>query len=131
LSTMQPFLMFQNGHAEKAMNLYVSLFDDGEVLDVTRWQQGEQGAEGSIKLARFRAVGQSVLASDSPVKHAFDFTPSWSFFVDCGSGGEQERLFAELSDGGSVLMPLDDYGFSKRFSWVADRFGVSWQLNLA
>ena len=74
---MQPFLMFQGGHAEKAMNFYVSLFDDGEVFEVTRWQKGEQGAEGSIKLARFRAAGQSVLASDSPVKHAFDFTPSF------------------------------------------------------
>jgi predicted 3-demethylubiquinone-9 3-methyltransferase (glyoxalase superfamily) len=127
---MQPFLMFQGGHAEKAMNFYVSLFDDGEVFEVTRWQKGEQGAEGSIKLARFRAAGQSVLASDSPVKHAFDFTPSLSFFVDCTSDEEQRRLFAELSDGGAVMMPLDDYGFSKRFAWVADRFGVSWQLNL-
>ena len=131
MSTMQPFLMFQDRHAEQAMNLYVSLFDDGEVLDVTRWQKGEQGPEGSIKLARFRAAGQTMLASDSPVKHAFDFTPSWSFFVDCASGEEQERLFAELSAGGEVLMPLGDYGFSKRFAWVADRFGVSWQLNLA
>jgi len=131
MSTMQPFLMFQGGHAEEAMNLYVSLFDDGKILDVTRWQKGEQGTEGSIKLARFRAAGQNVLASDSPVKHAFDFTPSWSFFIDCASDEEQERLFAELSDGGNVLMPLDDYGFSKRFGWVADRFGVSWQINLA
>jgi predicted 3-demethylubiquinone-9 3-methyltransferase (glyoxalase superfamily) len=131
LSTMQPFLMFQGGHAEQAMTLYVSLFDDGEILDVMRWQKGEQGAEGSIKLARFRAAGQCVLTSDSPVKHAFDLTPSWSFFVDCASGEEQERLFAELSEGGKMLMPLDDYGFSKRFAWIADRFGVSWQLNLS
>ena len=29
-----------------------------------------------------------------------------------------------------VLMPLDNYGFSKRFGWLQDRFGVSWQLNL-
>lgn len=130
MSTMQPFLMFQGGHAEKAMNLYVSLFDDGQVLDVTRWQKGEQGAEGSIKLARFRAAGQSVLTSDSPVEHTFGFTPSWSFFIDCASDEEQTRLFAELSNGGEVMMPLDDYGFSKRFAWVADRFGVSWQLNL-
>lgn len=130
MSTMQPFLMFQGGHAETAMDLYVSLFDDGEVLDVTRWQPGEPGPEGRIKLARFRAAGQSVLASDSAVKHGFDFTPSWSFFVDCTSAEEQERLFAALSDGGAVMMALGDYGFSKRFGWVADRFGVSWQINL-
>jgi len=33
-------------------------------------------------------------------------------------------------EGGKVLMPIDDYGFSKKFGWVNDRFGVSWQLNL-
>jgi predicted 3-demethylubiquinone-9 3-methyltransferase (glyoxalase superfamily) len=36
-----------------------------------------------------------------------------------------------LAEGGQVLMPLDDYGFSARFGWLADRFGVSWQLDLA
>lgn len=128
---MQPFLMFQGDRAEEAMNLYVSLFGDGEILEVTRWQEGEPGTAGSIKLARFKAAGQNVLTSDSPVRHAFDFTPSWSFFVDCASSEEQERLFAALSDGGAVMMPLGDYGFSKRFGWAADRFGVSWQLNLA
>lgn len=130
MATMQPFLMFQGGHAEQAMDLYVSLFDDGEVVEVTRWQAGEPGAEGGIKLARFMIAGQSVVVSDSPVKHAFDFTPSWSFFIDCASEEEQERLFAALSEGGKVMMPLGNYGFSKRFGWVADRFGVSWQINL-
>ena len=56
---MQPFLMFQDGHAEQAMNLYVSRFDDGEILDVMRWQKGEQNVEGSIKLASFRAAGRA------------------------------------------------------------------------
>ena len=32
---------------------------------------------------------------------------------------------------GSVMMPLNNYGFSKKFGWTADRFGVSWQLTLA
>ena len=51
--------------------------------------------------------------------------------VDFDSAAELERVFAMLADGGQVLMPLDDYGFSKRFGWLNDRFGVSWQLNLA
>ncbi len=40
-----------------------------------------------------------------------------------------ERLFTALSDGGAQLMPLGEYGFSRRFGWVNDRYGVSWQLN--
>lgn len=36
----------------------------------------------------------------------------------------------ELSAGGTTLMPLDNYGFSRRFGCINDRFGVSWQLNL-
>ena len=44
---------------------------------------------------------------------------------------ELERLYAGLSEGGAVLMELGDHGFSRRFGWVKDRYGVSWQLNLA
>ena len=67
---------------------------------------------------------------DSAVSHGFTFTPSMSIFVDCGSAAELERAFAALAAGGAVLMPLENYGFSTRFGWVNDRFGVSWQLNL-
>jgi len=67
---------------------------------------------------------------DSPVKHAFSFTPAFSFFIDCSSEEEQHRVFAGLSEQGTVLMPLGDYGFSRQFAWVSDRYGVSWQLNL-
>jgi predicted 3-demethylubiquinone-9 3-methyltransferase (glyoxalase superfamily) len=65
------------------------------------------------------------------VKHAFTFTPSISVFVECESEAELEAVFSRLAAGGSVLMPLDNYGFSTRFGWVKDRFGVSWQMNLA
>jgi predicted 3-demethylubiquinone-9 3-methyltransferase (glyoxalase superfamily) len=67
---------------------------------------------------------------DSPAKHAFTFTPSFSFFVETESEDELRRLAAALGEGGSVMMPLGDYGFSRLFTWVSDRFGVSWQLNL-
>ena len=70
------------------------------------------------------------MCSDSPVKHGFSFTPSSSTFVDFDSEAELERTYRVLADGGHVLMPLGNYGFSKRFGWLNDRFGVSWQLNL-
>jgi predicted 3-demethylubiquinone-9 3-methyltransferase (glyoxalase superfamily) len=64
------------------------------------------------------------------VRHDFDFTPSFSFFVVCSDDVEIRRLATALLDRGEVLMPLDDYGFSRLFAWVKDRFGVSWQLSL-
>jgi predicted 3-demethylubiquinone-9 3-methyltransferase (glyoxalase superfamily) len=52
------------------------------------------------------------------------------FEIGVTDAAEQERVFQKLSEGGGVLMPLDNYGFSTRFGWINDRFGVSWQLNL-
>ncbi|MEU7822426.1 VOC family protein [Catellatospora sp. NPDC049133] len=121
-----PFLMFE-GAATQAMDFYVSLFDDGEVLSVTP----HQGEHTGVQLAEFRVAGQRLLCSDSFVKHAFTFTPSLSLFVRCKDDAELTRLHAALSEGGQELMPPSNYGFSTRFAWVNDRFGVSWQLNLA
>ena len=121
--------MFE-GAAEEAMNLYVSLFPGGRIDGIVKYGPGESGPEGTVQLASFTLAGQTVMCIDSPAKHAFTFTPSFSFFVDLETGEELERLAAILGEGGSVLMPLDNYGFSQRFTWFNDRFGVSWQLNL-
>ncbi|GAB3492331.1 VOC family protein [Nocardiopsis coralliicola] len=125
-----PFLMFE-GQAEAAMAFYTSLFDDAEIVDVTRYGPGGDGPEGTVAQATFRLAEQTFLCIDSPVSHGFGFTPAVSLFVQCTSPAEIDRLFAALSDGGEVLMPLDSYGFSARFGWVNDRFGVSWQLSLS
>ena len=122
-------LMF-DGDAEKAMKLYVSLFRGSEIRQVERYGPGEPGAEGTIKRADFILGGHHLICIDSPIKHAFTFTPSMSIFVDCDSETELIEAFKQLSEGGKVMMPLDNYGFSKKFGWVSDRFGVSWQLNL-
>lgn len=122
-------LMFE-GVAEEAMNFYVSLFGDSEVKQVERYGPGEMGREGSVKLATFTLAGREFICIDSPVKHGFTFTPSMSIFVDCEDAAELDNAFQRLSEGGKVLMPPGDYGFSERFGWLGDRFGVSWQLNL-
>jgi predicted 3-demethylubiquinone-9 3-methyltransferase (glyoxalase superfamily) len=124
------FLMFE-GRAEEAMTLYTSLFADSEVLSVTRYGPNEAGAEGSVQHATFSLAGQQFMCIDSYVSHPFSFTPATSIYVQCADDAEIERLYAELSKDGNELMPLDNYGFSTRFAWVNDRFGVSWQLNVA
>jgi predicted 3-demethylubiquinone-9 3-methyltransferase (glyoxalase superfamily)/quercetin dioxygenase-like cupin family protein len=129
VDSMTPFLMFE-GRAEEALTFYTGLFPGAAIDSIERYRAGEMGPEGTVRLASFTVAGQRVMAIDSPADHDFTFTPSFSFFVECAGTEELDALFAALSEGGAVMMPPGDYGFSRRFCWVSDRFGVSWQLNV-
>jgi predicted 3-demethylubiquinone-9 3-methyltransferase (glyoxalase superfamily) len=125
-----PFLMF-TGQAEEAMRFYIALFPNAAIIYIARYGKGEPGPEGSVKKAKFRVGSQTVLCTDSFIKHDFTFTPAFSFFVSCRSEDEIHRLSEGLlENGGKALMPMGNYGFSRQFTWVSDRYGVSWQLNL-
>ena len=124
------FLMF-SGQAEEAMNFYLTLFANSAVVAISRFGAGEEGPEGTVRHATFSLNGQEFMCIDSYVEHAFTFTPAVSLYVKCATEQEIDHLFDRLSEGGSVMMPLDAYPFSPKFAWVADRFGVSWQLTLA
>jgi predicted 3-demethylubiquinone-9 3-methyltransferase (glyoxalase superfamily) len=129
-TTVTPFLMFE-GKAEEAMTLYVATIPGSRILDVRRYGPEGPGPEGSVITASFSLGGLTVMCSDSYVKHAFTFTPSVSLFVTCETEEELDRIIATLGEGGEMLMPPDNYGFSRKFAWLNDRFGVSWQINLA
>ena len=123
------FLMF-TGRAEEAMNLYTALFKPSEILHITRYGPNEAGAEGSVVHALFTLNGQEFMCIDSSAQHEFTFTPSMSLYVRCTTEEEIDAVFATLAQDGQILMPLDRYPFSAKFGWLADRFGVSWQLSL-
>ena len=123
--------MFQGGVAQAALDLYLATFPESRIVRMARYGEGQPGPAGTVKVAVFTLCGREFMCSDSPIPHGFSFTPASSTFVDFDSAAELERVFGSLSEGGRVLMPLDNYGFSKRFGWLNDRFGVSWQLNLA
>lgn len=118
------------GQAEEAMTFYTSLFDDSGIISITRHGPNAPAPEGEIQMAVFSLRGSEYICTDSPPVHDFTFTPSMSIFVTCESEGELDRLADALSDGGMFMMPPDDYGFSRKFAFLQDRFGVSWQLNL-
>lgn len=130
MTTVRPFLMFQ-GDAEDAMEFYAEIFSDAEIVELERYRAGEPGTEGKVKRARFAIGDQTLILIDSPVRHEFSFTPSFSLFVECETDEQLAFLFEAFAEEGRIFMPLDAYAFSRRFGWVEDRFGVSWQLNLA
>ncbi|MGF9940616.1 VOC family protein [Bacillus anthracis] len=124
------FLMFE-GKAEEAMNFYTSLFDQSEIVNISRYDENGPGKEGTVIHATFTLNGQEFMCIDSYVNHNFTFTPAMSLYVTCETEEEIETAFNKLAEDGAVLMPLDAYPFSKRFGWLNDKYGVSWQLTLA
>lgn len=134
MQKLTTFLMFvgpQHGKAEEAMSFYVSLFKNSRIMNIERYAAGEEEPEGTVKHATFSLAGQEFMAIDSHRPHDFTFTPSMSIFVQCDTEGEIDALYQGLVEGGGAMMPLGDYGFSRKFGWLADKYGVSWQVNLA
>ena len=123
ITAAAPFLMFQ-GRCEEALTFYAATLPGCRIVSLDR------KPDGTVAMARLSIGGLEILANDSPPVHDFDFTPSTSTFVTVDSADEVDRLTAALSEDGKVLMPANDYGFSQRFGWAQDRFGVSWQINL-
>ena len=85
VQSVRPFLMFQGGKAEEAMGLYVSLIPNTKITEIAHFGPDGPGAEGTVRRSLLNIAGQEVMCFDSPVKHAFDFTASFSFFIECSS----------------------------------------------
>ena len=128
------FLMFVGdmaGKAEEAMRSYTLLFPNSQIKSIAKYESDEPGGKkGMVKFAVFTLHGLDYMAIDSTAPHQFTFTPSISIFVQCDNEAELDNLYKKLSEAGRELMPLDNYGFSRKFGWVNDRYGVSWQMNL-
>lgn len=129
IKSIEPQLMF-TGTAKEAMDLYVDMFR-GSILEEHQYPPDHPSQAGQILRARFQLGDEVIACIDTLDVHDFTFTPSMSLFVELDSAADLEHIFDKLSKGGTVLMPLGNYGFSDQFVWFNDKFGVSWQLNYA
>lgn len=124
-----PHLWFDK-NAEEAVKLYTSVIENSEIGEIARY--GKEGfefhkmPEGSVMTVSFTLDGQSFIAlNGGPV---FTFNPSISFHIKCKTEKEVDRVWNALIDGGKALMELGSYPFSKRYGWLQDKYGVSWQV---
>ena len=74
---------------------------------------------------RITVAGTDLMGADIPTAQ-----PMRSAYLSLGveSDGEAERIYAALSEGGKVLMPMQETFFASRFGQVQDRFGINWMI---
>lgn len=124
--------LWYDTQAREAAEFYVSSFGGDSRITSKATLEGTPG--GDSEIVQFDLLGQRFMAiSAGPI---FTLNPSISFMVNFdpsrnGKAREEiDEVWSRLSDGGKVLMPLDEYPFSKRYGWIQDRYGLSWQLIL-
>lgn len=126
-----PHLWFDS-QAREAAEFYASLLPDSAVTNVTTLRDTPSG---DCDVVSFDLGGQPFMAiSAGPL---FTFNPSVSFIVNfdplrfADARASIDALWEGLSQGGTPLMPLQQYPFSERYGWIQDRYGLSWQLILS
>lgn len=108
-----PCLWF-DGKAKEAADFYCGLFNNSRITTDTPM------------VVLFEIEGKKVMGlNGGPM---FKITPAISFFVTCETDEEIDKLYKSLSDGGMVMMGLDKYPWAEKYAWVADKFGMTWQL---
>lgn len=104
------------GNAKEAAEFYIKTFGDGKIMVDTPM------------VVNFELSGQKFMGLNGGPE--FTPTPATSFMVVLENEKELEKIWSQLTDGGSILMPLDKYDWSEKYGWVLDQFGISWQLML-
>ena len=115
MQKITPFLWYDN-NAEEAVSLYISVFKNSKITDITRYGDAGPGPKGSVMTIAFQLEGQDFIAlNGGPM---FKFTEAISLSVDCKTQQEVDELWEKLSAGGQP----------GQCGWLKDKFGLSWQI---
>lgn len=110
-----PCLWF-NFNAEEAVNYYLSIFKNAKILSISRYGDAMPDLKGKVLTISFELEGQQFQALNAGPQ--FPFTEAISLSVDCADQAEVDRLWSQLSAGGSP----------SQCGWLKDKFGLSWQI---
>ena len=130
MQTITPHLWYDN-EAREAAGFYTTLFPHSSITNVTTLHDTPSGDCDVVSFTLWGYAFQAISAGP-----LFTFNPSISFMVNFDPAQDPEAqtridtVWAKLVAGGKVLMPLDTYPYSKRYGWVQDQYGLSWQLIL-
>ena len=112
-NNLYPCLWF-DGKAKEAANFYTAIFENSKV------------SEDNGMVVIFNMEGNKFMGlNGGPM---FQINPSISFFVFCDTTEEVELKWSGLTNGGTVLMPLDKYPWNEKYGWCQDQYGVNWQV---
>ncbi len=129
--TLTPYLNF-NGQTAEAMKFYQSVLG-GELFMQTFADSGMSTSDETKDLiihANLQNEALSLMASDGGPDHPVTMGDNIHMSI---SGSDEEllrRYFNELSEGGTIDMPLEKQFWGDVYGQLTDKFGVHWMINI-
>lgn len=123
MKKITPHLWFDT-RAKEAATFYSTLFKNSNIDNVSTIRNTPSG---DCDIISFSLAGQPFMAISAGPD--FKLNPSISFFVVFNNEKEIDDTWHTLIEGGKALMPYDSYPWAKKYGWLQDRFGLSWQLS--
>ncbi len=125
-----------NGNCRETFEFYRSVFG-GDFAIFTTFREGPDGMGvpedemDNIMHVSYEIGGTMLMGSDVPSTFGMLVNPGNNFSISHQpqSRKETEELFARLSEGGTVMMPLQDMFWGAYFGGCRDKFGINWMLN--
>lgn len=129
MQKITPFYWFDS-NAEEAANFYTSIFPNSKINGLSHYNKAFEEVSGkpagSVSVVDFNLNGQQFLALNGG--SYYKLTPAVSMFVQVDTEEDAEAIWNKLAEGAFVMMEFQQYPFAKKFGWLADKFGVSWQI---
>lgn len=126
-----PYLMF-NGNAREALEYYKEIFD-GEIVEIQTYGEADHPtppeADDKIIHAQFKKGSLFLMASDSFPGSEVETGSNISLALEFESEEEIQNLYDKFTQGGTVLMELQDTFWGAKFGKVKDPYGIIWDLN--
>lgn len=116
VTSITPFLWFDT-QAEDAANLYVTLFPNSRIVNVSRYGEFMPGKAGQVMVVELELAGQRLTFMNGGPHYKLD--EAFSLSVACETQEDIDRLWDALADR------------PKACGWTGDKFGVVWQINYA
>lgn len=132
MNSLVPYLMFP-GTCEEALNFYKDAFG-GEIESINRFEgspiEVADDYKNKIMHSTFRAGDLLFMASDGMQDNPPAPGSNFALNINFSSEDDQEKVFNKFSEGGNVIMPLQDTFWGAKFGMLTDKYGISWMFHV-
>lgn len=128
---LNPYLFF-NGDCEEALNFYKDILH-GEIASMNYFEGSPMEVpkeyEKKVMHAELRFGDNTIYASDGHPEQPKQAAGNITLSIGMDNPDDMDQYFNALSEGGQVMMPLEETFWGAKFGMFTDRFGISWMFD--